>query len=212
MIETLRRYWIGLLVLVLIGLHASIVASIRLQANQVKSSQSCEVDLGSFYILDTQRNDTAHMRLHALVPVDHRLQSRQLIEINQFQVRQSLEEFCRQADPLLLTDPILFELKSQLLDTLVQTVGETAAVDIVITDFQPAKDTRSFAFSGPASPVKERKRMVITRQASDQVRRAAHEAKSHGAGGKGDGHGGGQGDVKDDSHGAAPADSHGGGH
>ncbi len=206
MIETLRRYWIGLLVLVLIGLHASIVAGIRIQANQVKSAESCEVDLGSYFILDTQRNETAGMRLHALVPVDHRLQSRQLIEINHFQVRQSLEEYCRQADPLLLMDPFLMVLKSQLLDTLVQTVGETAAVDIVITDFQPARDTKSFAFSAPATPASPRKRMVITRQASDEARKAAHEADSHGAAAHGDdSHGGGHG-------GAEKADSHGGGH
>jgi hypothetical protein len=209
MIETLRRYWICLLVLVLIGLHASIVAGIRIQANQVKSSQSCEVDLGSYFILDTQRNETAGMRLHALVPVDHRLQSRQLIEINQFQVRQSLEEYCRQADPLLLTDPFLVELKTQLLDTLIQTVGETAAVDVVITDFQPSQSIRSFAFSAPTSPTTQRKRMVITRQATDEARKAAHEAASHGDGGHG---GGGHGDAHGGGHGDEKGGGHGGGH
>ena len=205
MIETLRRYWIGLLVLVLVSLHASIVAGIRIQANQVKSSQSCEVDLGNFFILDTQRSETAGMRLHALVPVDHRLQSRQLIEINQFQIRQSLEEYCRQADPLLLSDPFLQDLKSQLLDTLVQTVGETAAVDVVITDFQPSRETRSFAFSAPTSPNPHRKRMVITRQASDDARKAAHDASSHGDAGHG-------GDSHGDAHGGGHGDDHGGGH
>jgi len=208
MIETLRRYWIGLLVLVLISLHAGIVASIRVQANQVKSSQSCEVDLGSFFVLDTKRNDTAHMRLHALVPVDHRLQSRELIEINQFQVRQALEEYCRQADPLLLTDPFLFDLKAQLLDILVQTVGETAAEDLVVTEFRPAVETKSFAFSAPEGPIKERKRMVITRQARDEARKAAHEASGHGDGHGDEAHGGEHGD----SHGGGHGDSHGGGH
>jgi len=211
MIETLRRYWIGLLVLVLISLHAGIVAAIRLQANQVKSSESCEVDLGSFFVLDTQRNETARMRLHALVPVNHRIKSRELIEMNQFQVRQALEEYCRQADPLLLTDPFLGDLKSQMLDILVQTVGETAAEDIVITDFQPSTETKSFAFSAPSGPVIERKRMVITRRAQDEVRKAAHEASGHGDAhgdehGKEDAHGGGHGDA----HGAK--DAHGGGH
>jgi hypothetical protein len=203
MLNTLRRYWIGLLVLVLIGLHATIVGVIRIQANQAKAIQSCEVDLGSFYILDAPRNQTIHLRVHVLVPVNHRLQSRQLIEQNRQQVRQSLEEFCRQADPLLLTDPMLSDLKGQMMDVMVQTVGETAAVDVVVTEFHPSSDTTSMAFSAPTRDVKERKRMVITRQARDEERRAAHEASaSHGS----DGHGGAHGE---EAHGSG---GHGGGH
>ncbi len=38
MIDTIRRYWIALLVLVLVGLHASIIAVIRMQAVQAKVS------------------------------------------------------------------------------------------------------------------------------------------------------------------------------
>ena len=52
--------------------------------------------------------------------------------MNQYQVRQSLEEYCRQADPNLLSDPLLTDFKTNLMDCMVQTVGETAAEDVVV--------------------------------------------------------------------------------
>lgn len=187
MIDTLRRYWIGFLVLVLIGLHAGIVGMIRIQATQVKTTLSCEVDLGSFYIAqaksETEEHPLAvHLRIHALVPVNHRLQARQLIEQNLYQVRQSIEEYCRQADPGLLHDPLLVDLKTQLMDCMVQTVGETAAEDVVITELKPTRDTESLAFAAPSESHHTRKRMVITRQAKDEARKAEHESSAEGHG------------------------------
>lgn len=198
MIDTIRRYWIGLLVLVMIGLHAGIVGMIRMQASQAKESLSCEVDLGSFYVSQGPDEGVVHLRIHALVPVNHRLQSRQLIELNQFQVRQAAEEYCRQADPALLSDPLLTDFKSNLMDTLVQSVGETAAEDVVITEMHTTKEFGSLAFHASTGDHKTAKRMVITRQAKDQQRKVEHEA-SHAA------------DVKADAHGSGGhgADAHG---
>ncbi len=176
MIETLRRYWIGLLVLVMIGLHAGIVGLIRIQASQAKESLSCEVDLGSFYASRGPDEGVVHLRIHALVPINHRLQSRQLIQLNQFQVRQALEEYCRQADPALLNDPLLTDFKTNLMDCMVQTVGETAAEDVVVTEVRQIKEFASLSFQTASDDKKPAKRMVITRQAKDQQRKAEHEA------------------------------------
>lgn len=175
MIDTLRRYWIGLLVLVMIGLHAGIVGLIRVQASQAKDSLSCEVDLGSFYVSRGADQGVVHLRIHALVPVNHRLQSRQLIQMNQFQVRQAVEEYCRQADPALISDPLLTDFKTNLMDCMVQTIGETAAEDVVVTEVRPSSDVGSLAFHATSPNNKSPKRMVITRQAKDQQRKADHE-------------------------------------
>jgi len=188
MIDTLRRYWIGLLVLVMIGLHAGIVGLIRIQASQAKESLSCEVDLGSFYVSRGPDQGVVHLRVHALVPVNHRLQSRQLIQLNQFQVRQAIEEYCRQADPALLLDPLLTDFKTNLMDCMVQTVGETATEDVVITEVRPNNDIGSLAFQAATPNSKSPKRMVITRQAKDQQRKAEHETE-HGEEEKSDAHG-----------------------
>ncbi len=208
MIDTLRRYWIGLLVLVMIGLHAGIVGMIRIQANQAKESLSCEVDLGSFYVGREADLGVVHLRIHALVPINHRLQSRQLIDLNLQQVRQAVEEYCRQADPGLLLDPLLTDLKENLMDSLVRTVGETAIDDVVITDLRPDKNQSSLAFTTSNGTIKSAGKMVATRKARDQERRAAHEAAHADAGGHGDAHGGGHGDA----HGGGHGDAHGGGH
>ncbi len=208
MIDTLRRYWIGFLVLMLIGLHAGIVGMIRIQATQVKASQSCEVDLGSFYIAKkhSETNEPA-----GSVPSSYpRACTRQsspskpsTIELNIFQVRQAIEEHCRQADPTLLLDPLLVDLKTQLMDCMVQTVGETATEDIVITEVKPTKDLETIEFTAPSETQHVRKRMVITRQAKDEERKAEHDAaKSEGHGEEGEEKGGGHGKPK------APAIKH----
>jgi hypothetical protein len=199
MIETLRRYWIGLLVLVMIGTHAGIVGMIRIQASQAKESLSCEIDLGSFYVGRDADLGVVHLRIHSIVPVNHRMQSRQLFELNLHQVRQAVEEYCRQADPNLLEDPLLTDLKENLMDTLVRTVGETAIEDVVLTEVRPIKDQSSLAFSSATGEVKSAGKMVITRKAKDQERHAEHEAA------KEEGHGEG-------AHGDAHGDAHGGGH
>jgi hypothetical protein len=210
MIETLRRYWIGLLVLVMIGTHAGIVGMIRLQANQAKESLSCEIDLGSFYVGRSSDLGVVHLHLHALVPVNHRMQSRQLFDLNLNQIRQAVEEYCRQADPNLLEDPLLTDLKENLMDTLVRTVGETSIEDVVLTEVRPIQDQSSLAFSSATGEVKSAGKMVITRKAKDQERNAEHEAEKeeHGEHGKEDAHGGGHDKKASGGHDKKPAGGH----
>ncbi len=207
MIETLRRYWIVLLVLVMISLHAGIVGLIRIQASQAKETLSCEVDLGSFYVSRGSDEGVVHLRIHALVPVNHRLQSRQLIQMNQYQVRQAIEEYCRQADPTLLHDPLLTDFKSKLMVCMVQTVGETATEDVVVTEVRTSNDVGSLYFQPTSPNDKSPKRMVITRQAKEQQRKAELDTK-HDDHEKSNGHEGSGGHGKSEGHSQPAAKGH----
>lgn len=181
MLETIRRYWIGLLVLVLVGLHASIVGVIRYQASMAKIDASCEVDLGTFLAYQSGMKNSLQMQLHAIVPLNHRMKSRQLIELNKAQVRQSLEEYLRQLDGKVLVDPYLSDLKSQLLEVLVQTLGESAIEDLVVTDVREANNIANIEFLARARPDEARK-LVATLRSSE----SGDEAGAHGADGHGD--------------------------
>jgi len=90
MLETIRKYWIGFLVFALVVMHASIVGIIRYQASLAKKDISCEVLLGEFVAYRTKDDSPVEMTLHAMVPQKHRMKSRQLIELNEAQVRQAL--------------------------------------------------------------------------------------------------------------------------
>ena len=147
MLETIRKYWIGMLVIVLVGLHASIVGVIRHQASLAKIDASCEVDLGQYLAFQIGKKVPLQMRLHAIVPLNHRMKSRQLIELNKAQIRQSIEEYLRQLDSNVLTDPYLADLKSQLMDVMVQTIGDSSIDDLVVTEVRESTDSASLEFN-----------------------------------------------------------------
>ncbi len=109
---------------------------IRHQASLAKVDISCEVDLGTYLAYPNENNTPVSMRLHAIVPLNHRVKSRQLIELNQAQIRQSIEEHIRQVDHRVLRDPYLSDLRTQLLEVLVQTIGSTSVEDLAITELQ----------------------------------------------------------------------------
>ena len=146
MLETIRRYWIGLLVIVLVGLHASIVGVIRHQASLAKIDASCEVDLGQYLAFQTGKKAPLQMRLHAIVPLNHRMKSRQLIDLNKAQIRQSIEEYLRQLDSKVLIDPYLADLKSQLMEVLVQTIGDSSIDDLVVTEVRESGENANLEF------------------------------------------------------------------
>ena len=161
MLETIRRYWIGLLVIVLVGLHASIVGVIRYQASMAKVDASCEVDLGQYLAFQIGKKTPLQMRFHAIVPLNHRMKSRQLIDLNKAQIRQSLEEYLRQLDGKVLTDPYLADLKAQLMDVLVQTIGDSSIDDLVITEVRDASDSVNLEFVSQGN-AKAPKKLVAT--------------------------------------------------
>lgn len=168
MLETIRRYWIGALVIVLVGIHASIVGVIRHQASLAKVDASCEVDLGHYLGFQLGKKNPLQMRLHAVVPMNHRMKSRQLIELNKAQIRQSLEEHLRQLDSKLLIDPYLADLKSQLMDVLVQTIGQSSIDDLVVTEVRENRDEASLAFVSQGNSHTPRRLVASLRDASQE--------------------------------------------
>jgi hypothetical protein len=123
-------------------MHASIVGIIRYQASLAKKDISCEVLLGEFVAYRTKDDSPVEMTLHAMVPQKHRMKSRQLIELNEAQVRQALEEHLRQFDSRHFSDPYLTDLRSQLLDILTQLLGSTSVEDVLITRIRPLGSNR----------------------------------------------------------------------
>ncbi|MFN6163767.1 MAG: hypothetical protein ACK6DC_22490 [Planctomycetota bacterium] len=162
MLETIRRYWIGFLVFALVLMHASIVGIIRYQASQAKKEMSCEVLLGDFIAYRTKDDPPIEMTLHAMVPQKQRMKSRQLIELNEAQVRQALEEHLRQFDGRHLADPYLTDLRSQLLDILSQMLGATSVEDVLITRIRPLGNSRSALEFVTHVPRPEPRRLVAT--------------------------------------------------
>lgn len=180
MLETIRRYWIGLLVLVLVTLHASIVGIIRYQASMAKTDVSCEVSLGSFLAYRAKGERPVEMDLHAIVPVNHRMKSRQLIELNQAQVRQALEEHLRQIDGRLLIDPYLTDLRSQLLEILAQTLGASSIEDVVVTKMHQSFNTANLEFLTDKSRPEPRKLVATLRSQQENADGELADGDSHG--------------------------------
>ncbi len=217
MIDQLKRYWIGLLVVVLVSLHGAIVAMIRMEASAAKQNWSCEVDLGMYVVRGSDTVGPLQLRVHSLSPLNHRIQSRRLIEQNAFQIRQAIEEYLRQTPSELLQDPVLADLKLQIMDIMIQTVGKSSIEEVLITDLRPVDERLQWTFGQPSH--NEHPRVVITRREEYEAMQAEAEAKlaaekaAH-AGGHGDGHGGGHGDGhgEEAGHGDSHGDSHGGGH
>ena len=180
MLETIRRYWIGLLVVVLVGLHASIVGVIRYQASMAKVDASCEVDLGQFLAFQIGKKTPLQMRFHAIVPPNHRMKSRQLIELNKAQIRQSLEEYLRQLDSKVLSDPYLTDLKSQLMDVLVQTIGDSSIDDLVVTEVRDSSDSANLEFVSQGTAKTPRRLVATLRGPSEPAEgEEDHEGAEH---------------------------------
>jgi hypothetical protein len=177
MLETIRKYWVALLVLVLVGIHASIVAVIRHQASLAKIDASCEVELGQFMAYQHGKTTPMQMRLHAIVPLNHRMKSLQLIELNQAQIRQSLEEYLRQLDSKFLVDPYLADLKSQLMEVMIQTIGDSSIDDLVITEVRQANEAANLEFISQGKDHQPRKLVATLRnQVEPEHAEAEHDA------------------------------------
>lgn len=159
---------------VLVGLHASIVGVIRYQASMAKVDASCEVDLGQFLAFQIGKKTPLQMRLHAIVPLNHRMKSRQLIELNKAQIRQALEEYLRQLDSKVLTDPYLADLKSQLMDVLVQTIGDSSVDDLVVTEVRDSSDSASLEFALQGAAKTPRRLVATLRNPSQSEEPDAH--------------------------------------
>jgi hypothetical protein len=181
MLETIRKYWVGLLVVLLIGIHASIVGIIRHQASLAKIDASCEVELGQYLAYQQGKTIPIQMRLYAIVPLNHRMKSRQLIELNQAQIRQSLEEFLRQLDSKFLIDPYLADLKSQLMEVMIQTIGESSIDDLVITEVRQASESANLEFISQGKGHQPRRLVATLRSQEQESGSEEHAEEEHAA-------------------------------
>ncbi len=180
MLETIRKYWIGMLVIVLVGLHASIVGVIRHQASLAKIDASCEVDLGQYLAFQIGKKVPLQMRLHAIVPLNHRMKSRQVIELNKAQIRQAIEEYLRQLDSNVLTDPYFADLKSQLMEVMVQTIGDPSIDDLVVTEVRESTDSASLAFISQGHAQSPRRLVATLRGPAEEEASEEHGDHEHG--------------------------------
>lgn len=140
-----------MLLLVMIGIHASIIGLIRYQASLAKQDATCEVDLGNYVGYPTKQQFPLAMRIHAVVPTNQRIVGRQLLGQNHFQIRQAIEERLRQVNQDLFLDPYLTDLKSQIYDVIVQKVGNSSVEEILITQLHEAKHLSPISFHSPAN-------------------------------------------------------------
>ena len=139
------------------------------------------------------------------------MKSRQLIELNQAQVRQSLEEHLRQIDGRLLIDPYLTDLRSQLLEVLTQTLGSSSIEDVIVTKLHQSFNSANLEFLTDTSRPEPRKLVATLRSQQENADGEHADADSH----EGDDAHAADGDhdkggdhSSSDSHGASAAKSH----
>jgi hypothetical protein len=107
------------------------------------------------------------------------MKSRQVIELNHAQIRQSIEEHLRQLDAKVLVDPYLADLKSQLMEVMVQTIGVSAIEDLVITEVRESSDAVSLEFISQGNRSQPRK-MVATLRSAAPTPEESHGEEAHG--------------------------------
>jgi hypothetical protein len=105
--QFLRRYWIALLVLLLVVIHGVIIGYVRSEARQVKITASNEIPIGVYYLPTADKQWLSQMRVHVLVRRDLRLSAKATIEMNRWLIHEVVEERLKQLDPSLLEDPVL---------------------------------------------------------------------------------------------------------
>lgn len=129
-----RNYFIGGLVIVLVSIHATTILYVRSQATQVRVNTSSEVSLGEFVISRPDAQHVTRLQLFALLPLEHRLSGRKVLEANFWLLHESYEEYFRQVDPELLLDPSLIDVKNRLLEITTETLGHPIAERILVTN------------------------------------------------------------------------------
>ncbi len=132
--QFLRRYWVALLVLLLVSIHAAIIGYVRTEAKRVKVTASTEIPVGVYYIPSADGQWLKQLRIHVLVKPDLRLSAKSTIEMHRWLVHEAVEERLRQVDPALLSDPVLLEVKAQVKSVLEDALREAMIEQVVIND------------------------------------------------------------------------------
>jgi hypothetical protein len=132
--QVLRRYWIALLVLLLVVIHGVIIGYVRSEAKQVKITASNEIPIGVYYLPSEDKKWLSQLRVHVLVRRELRISAKATIEMNRWLIHEAVEQRLRQLDPTLLSDPVLLEIKSQIETVLEDTLEDELIERVVIND------------------------------------------------------------------------------
>lgn len=130
----IKRYWIAGLVLVMVGLHAAIIAHIRSEAASIKIAASSEIPVGVYYVQSLDRQWMSQLRVHVLVPPAKRLAARATIEGNRWLIHEAIEERLHQLSPELLRDAVLLEVKAQIKLALEEALQEPIIERVLVND------------------------------------------------------------------------------
>ncbi len=131
-----KRYWIALLVLVLVIAHAGILGYVRSQIARLKNVKSTAVDVGSFRFQPMHDgNAVCSFDLHAVLAPRLRIQGEELLAQYQTELHELIEQTLRQVDPVWLADPEQKELRHRLKDLISERLNEPIIERVVITNW-----------------------------------------------------------------------------
>ncbi len=129
-----RRYWIAGLVVCLVVIHAIIIGYVRSEATRIKIAASNEIPIGVYYVQSEDRNWITQLRVHLEVEPEKRLANRATIEHHRWLIHQVIEERLRQADPSLLKDAVLLDIKEQIKLAIEETLQQEIVSRVLVND------------------------------------------------------------------------------
>ena len=134
LMQFIKRYGIAGLVLVLVGLHATIIAHVRSEAARIKITASSEIPVGVYYLQSPDKQWMSQLRVHVLVPPTKRLAARATIESHRWLIHEAIEERLHQLSPELLRDAVLLEVKAQIKLALEEALQEPIIERVLVND------------------------------------------------------------------------------
>jgi len=134
MVDFFRRYWIAGLVLLLVIIHGGIIGYIRSQASRLQTTASREFSLGEFTIISADKTTCTKFQLHAILPHSRRFQGRNTLQQNYWMIHEAAEQYLRKAEPALLRDPAMIEIKAALKKVIDERLGEPLVEELLLTN------------------------------------------------------------------------------
>ena len=132
----IRRYWVAGLILLMVAIHAAVIGYVRSRVARLQSRESTAVDMGHFRFQVVDDLSTVyHFRLHAIV--DPSKQHRGVEQLSQMrlEIREASEQMLRQLDPASFGDPAQSQIRSGLMDVVLEHLDEPLVQRMLITDW-----------------------------------------------------------------------------
>lgn len=129
-----KRYWIAILVLSLVVIHAVIIGYVRSEATRIQVTASNEIPVGLYYVQSADKQWMSQLRVHVLVPPEKRLAAKATIEHHRWLIHEVIEERLRQLPHELLDDAVLLEIKEQIKLAIEETLQDKIIERVVVND------------------------------------------------------------------------------